>query len=353
MTSEAVVDSYMIDLMRALAVPENKIKDQIILEKLLRKVIPRDLGEFLIKMGKDGGTIPELAEKLSMEKKELAKKLNEIFMKDGFVHPEPSKEKGMVVWKPTGAMLLHDLVFMNPKYGIETHKEELDLLDEYYETVMAPVIGKAKRSIFRVLPVNETIDLESTTKVLPFEEAARIVRKSYNIGLAHCVCRKRARRCDHLSEVCLNFDFAADMMIQRKFARKISKKEALEVLRRAEEDGLVHCVDNKQKGLLFICNCCSCACGAVRAATVHGYTNAIVPSRYQAVLDSDLCIACGTCVEKCQFDAISVEDTAIIDLAKCMGCGNCATNCPENAISLKEVRSPEHVPVDGPSFMGF
>lgn len=353
MSSDVVVDAYMIDLMRALAVPENKIKEQKILEKLLQKIVPRETGEFLIKIGKEGGTIHELAEKLKIEKKELSKKLNEMFINDGFVHPEPDKEKGMVVWKPTGAMLLHDLVFMNPKYTVEHHIELLDLLDEYYETVMAPVIGKAKRPIFRVLPVDQTINIQGNTQVLPFEEASRIINKAYNIALADCVCRKRARRCNHLSEVCLSLDYAADMMIERNFSRKITKAEALDVLRKAEEDGLVHCVDNKQKGLVFICNCCSCACGAVRAATIHGYTNAIVPSRYQAILNADLCIACGTCVEKCQFDAISVTDTAIIHVSKCMGCGNCATNCPENAITMKEIRPPDHVPESGPSFMGF
>ncbi len=353
MSSNVEIDSYMRELLLALAVPEKKIKDQQILARLLTKVVPREVGEFLIKIGKDGGTIPELAKKLNIDKKELAKKLNEIFIKEGFVHPEPNQEKGMVVWKPTGAMLLHDLVFMNPKYTYETHKEILDLLDVYYETVMAPVIGKAKRPIFRVLPVNEVISTEGRTKVLPFEEVSRIIKKSYNIALADCVCRKRARRCDHLSEVCLSFDYAADMMIQRKFSRKISKEDALEVIRKAEEDGLVHCVDNKQKGLVFICNCCACGCGAVRAATVHGYSNAIVPSRYQAILNPDACIACGTCVEKCQFDAISVDDVAIIDILKCMGCGNCATNCPEQAISMQEIRPPEHVPETGPSFMGF
>ena len=353
MSSDIEIDGYMTDLLRALAVPETKIKDQKILVKLLSKIITREMGELLISIGKDGGTIPELAQKLRIDKKELAKKLNEIFIQDGFVHPEPDKATGAVIWKPTGSMLLHDLVFINPKYTVEEHGELLDLLDEYYENVMAPVLGKSKNPLFRVLPINETIDIKGKTKVLPFEEVANIVKKAYKIGVAPCVCRKRARRCDHPSEVCLSFDMAADMIIQRKIGRKINKKEALEVLRKSEEAGLVHCVDNKQKGLLFICNCCSCACGAVRAATVHGYLNTVVPSRYQAKLNEETCIGCGTCVDKCQFSAISLEDKAIIDLTKCYGCGNCATNCPESAITLVEIRPPDHVPEKGVSFMGF
>ena len=347
------IDEYMTNLLRAVAVPEDKIKDQKILAKLLNAVISREMGEFLISMGKDGGTVPDLAKKLNMDPKELGKKLNDIFMQHGFVHPEPDMASGLVIWKPTGSMLLHDMVFISPKYNQEETPEILDVLDEYYENVMAPVIGKAKKPIFRVLPVDETIDIEGRTKVLPFEEVANIVNKAYKIAVAPCVCRKRARRCDHPSEVCLSFDLAADMTIKRGHGRKINKKEAIEVLKIAEEAGLVHCVDNKQKGLMFICNCCSCACGAVRAATVHGYSNAIVPSRYQAQLNEEACIGCGTCVDKCQFNAITLEDKAIIDLTKCFGCGNCATNCSEEAITLIEIRSPDHVPVTGPSFMGF
>ena len=344
------IDDYMKDLMRVMSVPEHKLEEQGVLAELLEKIVSKEDGEFLIKIGKDGGTAPELAEKLKMDKKELTKFLNDMFVKQGIIHPEP--HKGTVKWRPTGSMLLHDLVFMNPNYTVEKHSDLLNLLDQYYEEVMAPVIGKAKHSIFRVIPVNEMIKTPQT-QVLPYEEIENIIKKSYRIALADCVCRKRARRCDHPSEVCLSIDLAAEMVLQRNFGKKISKEKALEVLRISEEAGLVHCVDNKQKGLLFVCNCCSCACGAVRAATVHGYTNAIVPSRYRAVLDPETCIGCGNCIDKCQFNALTLDDKAIIDPVKCYGCGNCATNCPENAIKMEEIRPPEHIPEKGVSFMGF
>ena len=359
MTSEVIIDSYMEDLMKALQVPEEKIKDQKVLAKLIaamekHKILTKNDGELLIKIGKNGGTIPELAEKLNIDKKELAKKLNEMFIKKGIIHPEPNKESGMVVWKPTGSLLLHDMVFISPKYQPETHKELLDLLDEYYESTMAHVLGHAKKPLFRVIPVNETLTTTNQPNILPYEEIEKIIQKSRNISLAHCVCRKRARRCDHPSEVCLAFDFAADMLIQRKIARKITKEKALEVIKISEEAGLVHCVDNKQKGLLFICNCCSCACGVVRGAVVYGYKDIINQSRYKANVDSETCIGCETCLDKCQFNAISIEDgRAVIDQEKCWGCGNCANTCPESAITLKQNKPADYIPEHGASFMGF
>ncbi len=353
MAAEVVIDDYLVNLMRAMAVPEKKIKDQKVLAKILNQIISKEDGKFLIQVGKDGGTIPELSARLRMNQQELAKKLNEMFLDKGIIHPEFNKAKGLPIWKPTGSILLHDLVFMNPKYQPDTHKELLDLLDEFYETVMAPVLGHAQRPLFRIIPVNEVISVNQA-KVLPYEEVAKIINKSRKIGVAHCVCRKRARRCDHPSEVCLSFDMAADMLIQRKFARKISKEEAFKVIKISEEAGLVHCVDNKQKGLIFICNCCSCGCGAVRGVVAHGYRQIVNQSRYQAVLDADACIGCGTCLEKCQFNAITLEGEKIaINLENCWGCGNCAANCSQSAISLKEVRPPEHIPETGMSFMGF
>lgn len=350
---EFVIDNYMQNLLRTINVPENKIKDQKVLAQLLDKVISRDDGELMIRIGKEGGTIEELAAKLKIDQDKLSERLSSMFLDQGIIHPQPDKLRGTMVWKPTYAFMLHDFVFINPKFNVKKHKDILDLLDQYYETVMAPVYASSGRSIFRIIPVNETINTPQSN-VIPAEEVARIIDDSSRIGVAHCVCRKRARNCDHPTEVCLSFNLAADVMTQRKIARKISKEEAHEILRISEEAGLVHCVDNKQDGLMFICNCCSCACGGLRIATIHGSKNAIVPSRYSAVLKADECTGCGACIDKCQFNAITMDgDTVVIDKEKCYGCGNCSVNCSSNAILMIEVRPPEHIPEKGESFMGF
>jgi heterodisulfide reductase subunit A-like polyferredoxin len=69
-----------------------------------------------------------------------------------------------------------------------------------------------------------------------------------------------------------------------------------------------------------ICNCCSCCCGAMNAQR-HG-TPMLASSGYVAVVNAELCTACGSCADSCQFAAISVDDGfACIDAAACMGCG--------------------------------
>jgi heterodisulfide reductase subunit A-like polyferredoxin len=64
-------------------------------------------------------------------------------------------------------------------------------------------------------------------------------------------------------------------------------------------------------------------------------TPMIASSGYVAQVDVDLCAACGTCADSCQFTAISLDDGfAHVDDSACMGCGVCVAHCAQDAISL-------------------
>jgi heterodisulfide reductase subunit A-like polyferredoxin len=65
-------------------------------------------------------------------------------------------------------------------------------------------------------------------------------------------------------------------------------------------------------------------------------TPMLASSGYVAQVDADLCAACGSCADVCQFAAISVDDGfARIDVAACMGCGVCVAHCPQEAVTLQ------------------
>lgn len=50
-------------------------------------------------------------------------------------------------------------------------------------------------------------------------------------------------------------------------------------------------------------------------------------------VDQDLCSACGTCVDVCQFNAILLlQDKPKVFPSLCHGCGSCTRQCPEGAI---------------------
>ena len=59
----------------------------------------------------------------------------------------------------------------------------------------------------------------------------------------------------------------------------------------------------------------------------------------------ELCTGCGTCVEECPVDAISLgkNDLAIINDEECIRCGKCHDVCPEEAVRHDGERMPQMI----------
>ena len=204
----------------------------------------------------------------------------------------------------------------------------------YYMKAMAAELASANPPWNRVFPAEEAITEEF--EILPFEVASRMMVKTSTIALANCPCRVSSKNCDKPLDVCLSFDGAARFLAERGMARIISLEEAAEVLKKAEEAGLVHTGSNNADKLVFICNCCSCCCHFLRLITEHNYTEALARSSYQASLNSGECSGCGICAEeRCPVRAVTLEgETAVLSVEKCIGCGLCVSTCPTGAITL-------------------
>lgn len=61
--------------------------------------------------------------------------------------------------------------------------------------------------------------------------------------------------------------------------------------------------------------------------------------RRKAMVDQNVCVACGCCVKVCPLAAIHVHRGlfATVDHTKCVGCGKCAKECPASVITMQEV----------------
>jgi ferredoxin len=123
-------------------------------------------------------------------------------------------------------------------------------------------------------------------------------------------------------------------------SRRISREEAVQVIRSEHERGHVHHAFFKDAlvGRFYaICNCCSCCCGPMEYWR-HG-TPMLASSGYIARVDVDACKYCGRCRDACQFGAVSVgAGKPTVDEAQCMGCGVCVSRCDNGALAL--VREP-------------
>ena len=191
-----------------------------------------------------------------------------------------------------------------------------------------------------IITIGQEIRQKDLEQIVPYPIARNIVLNAPpKITLYVCGCRHARKNPCQPTQVCMFIGepFASFMLEHHPTeSRAINQTEALELLRAEHERGHIHAAWFKNAMLdrmYVICNCCICCCGGIEAMMKYG-TPMIASSGYVASVNEGLCQACGTCVEKCPFDALSVDQIARVNWDKCMGCGVCIDQCPNDAISL-------------------
>jgi len=238
------------------------------------------------------------------------------------------------------------------EYQLPRMDRELAELCEQYHNYFAPQFFGMKPHYMQVIPVEEEISPEQ--EALTYLQASEIIEKGKSFAVAECVCKKEkallGKGCDKPREVCLGIAPLEGIMEQfPHWGTPISKQRAHELLKEAEDAGLVHLTLNSQQEHFFICNCCGCCCGVLRSINELGIFDS-VNTWYYAQIDPELCIMCGVCKdERCQVFAIEQgEESYLVDLQRCIGCGLCVSTCPSGAISLvkKQDEQMDKTPVD-------
>jgi Na+-translocating ferredoxin:NAD+ oxidoreductase subunit B len=188
----------------------------------------------------------------------------------------------------------------------------------------------------RVVPVSEAV--KSTAEVATYDRIRETVRKQDTISVTICPCRqsdeKLGRRCGHAIENEMAFGVIAEYRLDNGFGRRISVDEAMKILDDAEEKAMVLAPVNAQEPIAM-CLCGGCCCRWLQGLMLYERPADHVQASFQASVDPGLCTACGTCLERCQMDAIiEGEEHMTVDLARCIGCGLCLSSCPEMAVSM-------------------
>lgn len=164
--------------------------------------------------------------------------------------------------------------------------------------------------LMRVIPIEQAIDGE--TRRASYEEVSKYLNDNDIFTVADCSCRT-ARRimgegCGHLAEdMCIQMGHAAEYYIRTGRGRQITREEAFEIIKRAEENGLMHQIPNLDGAgkTHAICNCCGCSCLALRSASMFKNVD-MVRSNYVARVEKEKCVACGECVVNCPVNAIKL-----------------------------------------------
>ncbi|MEN6562405.1 MAG: FAD-dependent oxidoreductase [Christensenella sp.] len=162
--------------------------------------------------------------------------------------------------------------------------------------------------LMRVIPIQSAIDGES--RKASYEEISTYLEENDIFTVSPCSCRTDREvmdeGCGHLKEdMCIQMGHAAEYYIRTGRGRQITREEAYEILKRAEENGLMHEIPNTDGSgkTHAICNCCGCGCLSLRTAAMFKNVD-MVRSNYVSEVDAEKCVACGLCVENCPVNAL-------------------------------------------------
>ncbi|MFX0071566.1 MAG: 4Fe-4S ferredoxin, partial [Candidatus Hermodarchaeota archaeon] len=169
-----------------------------------------------------------------------------------------------------------DKVYCNAFLAIGMYEYQLDRLTpdfvkDFHEYVDEAYLKEFHRLIpqIRVIPIEKSVTPENV--IATYNDVRKIVENAGEpIAVADCICKKGqdliGEPCKQtkMREICFSFRSGAQFYIDMGFARPISKEETLEILKKAEDDGLILQTGNSQKPI-FICCCCTCCCGLLKA----------------------------------------------------------------------------------------
>jgi ferredoxin len=214
------------------------------------------------------------------------------------------------------------------------------LVAKYFNRKVTEEAYRSDTLPYRYIPISGTIET-AVQSVYPHHTMESVIERATDFAVCHCSCRiiagLRGRPCEHPTEVCMKFDELARYVIDRELGRKITREEAREIIKRVEEAGMVHFVDNALGDIKHNCNCCGCACwnvGAIRRRKIP--RDVIMATYFIRETEEEECTGCGDCADVCPVDALSMEDDLpVIDRDWCIGCGVCVSRCPSGAAVLR------------------
>ena len=330
---------------------QNPVQMPLIEEVLvfLREVFSKEQAELGAEFPPGAHTLKALAGLLSRDEKEL-ERLLETMADEGLIFVSRTgngdKEYSLTPYVPG------ILEFQNMK-GEDTDqvRKRLRLIKDI-NVALEAMIEKSYQSsdaqqaeppayTLRTIAVEEQLPNKTTTAT--WEQLTEIINREESFAAGACYCRQNAKMDGHLCQLsdvpqdsCIYFGKAADFMVERHFAKRLSRQGVLELLAACEKAGLIHNISNFIGDYLVMCNCCGCCCEVLaRMKKYRGLKSTFVGSNFVATVDRESCIGCGQCVERCQAGALEMkDDMAVVNKEYCLGCGNCVVQCPVGSLSL-------------------
>jgi ferredoxin len=280
--------------------------------------------------------------KLGINLEQLEELLESMFIKGAIRRVGLKKEDG------TGVVLYQNSPLAVGMYEYQVDritKEFYEDFEQYMEEAFRDEVTITKINQLRTIPVEKSIS--PNHNIATYDELKNIFEDAKQIAVSPCICHKGNqllnKSCNSMSERCFTVNSSALNAVKRGYGHFITKDEAFSIIEQAQGEGLVIQPGNSKRPS-YICCCCSC-CDLITNIKKLDRPWELITSNYYAEVDSDLCIGCETCIERCLMDAIQIADNfAIVDKFLCIGCGNCIVTCPEKAINLQKKETESNPP---------
>ncbi|MFX0098357.1 MAG: ATP-binding protein [Candidatus Hodarchaeota archaeon] len=212
--------------------------------------------------------------------------------------------------------------------------------------------------MFRTIPISQSITPEH--HIATYDEVRELIESSHGKFVSlPCMCKKNHKNegkpCTRTNRIhtCMALRDNADICIKTGIGQKITKEEALEIVRMNEEEGLVLQTENAKKPN-WLCGCCGDCCTILNSLKMFPRPFDFARGNFQASINEDSCVGCGTCANRCHMGAISIgskRKVASINIKRCIGCGVCVPTCKAGAIRLKRRAKEEEPEENRDSYM--
>ena len=271
---------------------------EVMLKMGLRK--PKTTAEIAKLTGKSEARIEEL----------LTDAANHGIVEYHWENPEHEKQWYVQLFVPGIAEMTNMVLWQVEKYP--------ELADSFDKMTFLPLEGKTHLIPpggdgigMHVIPVESAIPAKSVSASI--EHISHWLDKyDGQLSVGYCSCRNARRlRGEGSGEIqddcCIGLGDFATYLIETGKGRPITKEEALDICKRAEENGYVHQttnIDGSDK-IFGLCNCDVGVCFALRTSQYFNTPN-LSASAYRAHVDKDNCVACGKCVEVCPAGAVKL-----------------------------------------------
>lgn len=217
-------------------------------------------------------------------------------------------------------------------------KDYYEDFEQYMEEGFRDEFASTKINQLRTIPVEKSITPEHN--IATYDQLKQLIENASRISIMECVCRKGkdliGKPCNRtdLRELCFVLNDSVEHVLELEWGREISKEEAREIFKKIQDEGLIIQPGNARDPN-YICCCCGCCCDLITNIKKLEKPWELFYTNYYALVDPDLCIGCEICVNRCQMEAIKMNNNlADVNKYKCIGCGNCITSCSEDALKL-------------------